>query len=183
MTRTVTRTDLLRIECTVWTLDTYLADLPRRSRVAHRREVRANLRAAADDVGTTEALRRLGAPRRLAAGYLAAEYGEWQPRPAWKTGAACMLLAVILMTVYVTAGQAAFGDGIHAADPHAAGTFHWHGFSYLTQDTTYTFVDGKHTTVGGAWTPLVYAGLAAVFILTGRLWRLLPAWRRRNADD
>ncbi|MGF7236829.1 MAG: hypothetical protein ACQSGP_17975 [Frankia sp.] len=182
MTRTETLTDRLRIERAVWTLDTYLADLPRRSRVAHRREVRANLRAAADDVGVTEALRRLGTPRRLAAGYLSAEYGESLLRPTWKTGAAGMLLAVILMTELVTAGQTAFGDGIRATNPHTTGTFHWHGFTYLNTDTTYTFVDGRYTTTGGAWTPLVYAGLAALLIVGGRLWRLLPAWRRRNTD-
>jgi hypothetical protein len=178
----MTPTDRLRIERAVWTLDTYLTDLPRRSRIAHRREVRANLRAAADDVGTSEALHRLGALRRLAAGYLAAEYGEWQLRPAWKTGAACMLLAIVLLTELVAVAQSAFGDGIRAADPHAAGTFHWHGFSYLTQDTRYTFVDGRYTTDGGAWTPLAYVGLLAVLILSGRLWRALPAWRRGNTD-
>ncbi len=183
MTRTLTWADRLRIERAVWTLDTYLTDLPRKSRVTQRREVRTNLRAAADDVGTAEALRRLGNLRRLAAGYLAAEYGEWQPRPEWKTGAACMLLAVLLMTKLVAVGQTAFGDGIRAVDPHASGTFHWHGFTYLNQETTYTFVDGRYSTLGGAWTPLVYAGFAVAFILGGRLWRLLPAWRRRNADD
>ena len=59
MTHDLTFTDRLRIERAVWTLDGRLQDLPRTSRVAKRRELRANLRAAATDVGTAEAVRRL----------------------------------------------------------------------------------------------------------------------------
>ncbi|SNQ51200.1 conserved hypothetical protein [Frankia canadensis] len=175
--------DRLRLEVAVWSLDAHLADLPRRARVAHRREMRTNLHAAARDVGTAEALRRLGPTRRLAAGYLAAEFGEWQPRPAWRTASAIVLLAVLMMTELVTEAQNAFADGVRAIDPHATGTFHWPGFRYLIDDTTYTFTDGRYTSVGGAWTPLFYALLAAATIVGGRLWRLLPAWRRHHIDD
>lgn len=169
--------DRLRVERAVWTLDAYLADLPRRSRVAQRREVRANLRAAADDVGTTEALRRLGSLRRLAAGYLAAEFGESRP-PVWKAGAAWLLLAVLVLDELVAAGQAAYGDGVRAANPHAAGTFTAPGFAHLTQGTTYLFSDGGYTASGGAFTPLMYVFLAVGFVLCARLWRQVPARRR-----
>jgi hypothetical protein len=183
MTPPLSLTDRLRIERAVWTLDTYLADLPRTSRVARRREVRADLRAAARDVGTAEALRRLGNLRRLAVGFLAAEYGDWRPRPSWYAGTAGLLLAIVVMTALVETGQSTFGDAVRAAHPDASGTFHWHGLPYLTGDTTYTFTNGTYTAAGGAWTPLVYVLLAAVFVLGGRIWRQLPAWRRRHTDD
>jgi hypothetical protein len=60
--------DRLRIERFVWTLDQQIYDLPRASRIGKRREVRDNLIAAAQDVGTTKALRRLGGSRSLAEG-------------------------------------------------------------------------------------------------------------------
>ena len=83
MTTSPSLTDRLRIERTVWTLDALLGDLPQRSRVAKRREMRANLAEAAADVGTVEAIRRLGPLRPLAGEYLAAEYGEGRPHPRW----------------------------------------------------------------------------------------------------
>ena len=58
--------DRMRIGRVVWMLDQRLYDLPRRSRIDKRREVRANLRAAASDIGTREALARLGNSRDLA---------------------------------------------------------------------------------------------------------------------
>jgi len=53
MTETLTLTlkDRARIERAVWTLDSYLRNLPRKSRIAKRRELRVNLRAASADVG------------------------------------------------------------------------------------------------------------------------------------
>jgi hypothetical protein len=73
----------------VWTLDSYLQNLPWRSRVAKRRELRVNLRAASADVGTKEALRRLGNVRTIAADYMVAEYGG--PGPSW-LATICVLL-------------------------------------------------------------------------------------------
>ena len=48
--------DRMRIERVVWMLDQRLYDLPRRSRIDKRREVRANLRAAASDIDGAIAL-------------------------------------------------------------------------------------------------------------------------------
>jgi hypothetical protein len=45
---------------------------------------------------------------------------------------------------------------------------------------TYTFVDGQATWVGGALTPFVYVCLIVGAVLIGRLWRALPAYRRRR---
>jgi hypothetical protein len=82
MPHAITWIDRLRIEGTVWALDQRIYDLPRQSRIAKRREVRANLLTAASDVGTSAALRNLGGSRRLAVEYRDAEYGE-EPRPNW----------------------------------------------------------------------------------------------------
>jgi hypothetical protein len=50
MPRSVSWIDRMRIERLVWALDQRLYDLPYRSRIAHRREVRQNLLAATRDV-------------------------------------------------------------------------------------------------------------------------------------
>src|ERR1017187_10833038 len=81
MTETLNWTDRMRVERAVWTLDTYLQNLPRKSRLSKRRELRVNLRAASADVGAHEALRRLGNIRTMAAEYVVAEYGG--PGPSW----------------------------------------------------------------------------------------------------
>ncbi len=65
MSRTVSTWDRLRIERAVWSLDGRLQDLPRKSRVEKRRELRANLIDATADVGAPEALRRVGSISRL----------------------------------------------------------------------------------------------------------------------
>jgi hypothetical protein len=44
-----------------------------------------------------------------------------------------------------------------------------------------TFVDGAGRTAGGAFTPLFYLIWFAAFVIGGRLWRLLPIWRRRRS--
>ena len=60
--------DRLRIERVVWSLDQRLYDLPRRTRIETRREVRQNLLTGARDVGTTQALRNLGSSWRTGRG-------------------------------------------------------------------------------------------------------------------
>ncbi|WP_316763168.1 hypothetical protein [Streptomyces herbicida] len=181
MTHTLTAIDQLRIEYAVWRLDSLLYDLGWRSRVAKRREVRANLHAAAADVGTTEALRQLGGVRRLAAEYLAAEYGDWGRRPTWTTGAVCMLVVQFGSYALIEAGRSAFTAGVLAAHPHPQGTYHWAGIPYLSADATVTFTGTGHSSLGGAYTPLVYLGMLAAFVVGARLWRLLPPGRRHQA--
>ncbi|ONH61339.1 hypothetical protein CcI49_07080 [Frankia sp. CcI49] len=170
--------DRLRIERAVWTLDARLQDLPRRSRIAKRRELRDNLWAAAEDVGARRAVRQLGDLRVLAAGYLAAEYGELTRRPSWGAAALTILLVEVVMTLLTHVGRVAFDAGITATDPQATGTFRWAGVPYLISDETFTYLDGAHTSVGGAWTPLVYVLMLGGAFVTGRLWRLTIAWRR-----
>lgn len=180
MTHPVTWVDRLRIERAVWALDQRLYDLPRKSRVGKRREVRENLLAAAQDIGTLDALNRLGNSRQLAAEYLSAEFGEG-PRPYWVAAATFAVTAQLLFTWVLGEAASAFGDGIKAASAHATGTFTWSGIRYLQDTVTYTLVDGKGSSVGGAWTPLSWAIWVVVTVLVGRLWRVASTWRRRHA--
>jgi hypothetical protein len=179
MTRPRTMTDRCRIEYAVWRLDNRLRDLPFRSAMARRQELRQNLRAAADEVGGREAVRQLGDLRVLAAEYLAAEYGDVAPRPSWNTAMAWIGAVDIFLVVLGQAGSAAFRAGVAATTPNATGTFHWHGVSYLINDTTFTYTEGTATSLGGAWTLWAWILMFGGAVLAGRLWRMLPWLRRR----
>lgn len=174
--------DRLRIERVVWSLDQRLYDLPRATRIAHRRELRANLVAAAGDVGTTDALRDLGDGIRLAADYRDAAFGTG-PRPSWYAAGGFLLTTTLILTSIFFDAAEAFGDGILAADPDATGTFRWPGIAVLQSEVTYTVSNGDHAFVGGAFTPLTYLVLLLGTIGIGRLWRALPSRRRPAALD
>ena len=126
MPHAITWIDRLRIEGTVWALDQRIYDLPRQSRIAKRREVRANLLTAASDVGTSAALRNLGGSRRLAVEYRDAEYGE-EPRPNWITAALFLGISQLVFVSLMSEATFAFRDGIKAVDPNVTGTFAWEG--------------------------------------------------------
>jgi hypothetical protein len=179
MPHTVTWLDRLRIERLVWTLDQRLYDLPRATRITDRREVRANLLAAAADVGTRQALRQLGGSRRLAEEYLTAELGDG-PRHSWIAAAYFAALVPLLTNFFLSEANSAYQSGVTAVDPHATGTFVGDGVSYLQSATTYTFVDGHASSTGGAWTVTTYALWLVGTVLAGRLWRLPRAARRRR---
>lgn len=179
MAHTLTWTDRLRVERVVWALDQRLYDLPRRSRIEHRREVRDNLLTAASDIGVAEALRRLGDSRQLAAEYLSAELGDG-PRASWLAAAVFMVTTQLLLTAVLAEAASAFGDGIAQADPHATGVYTWAGIRYLQDTVTYTFVDGHSHSVGGAWTPVTWLLWIVATVLVGRLWRIPLSWRRSH---
>jgi hypothetical protein len=172
--------DRMRIEGVVWMLDQRLYDLPRRSRIDKRREVRENLRAAASDIGTREALARLGNSRELATEYLTAEFGGG-PRPSWIAAGVFLFTGVLVGTSLLTDAAIAYRDGILAANPHATGTFTWNGIDYLQTSVRYTFVDGSSHFAGGAFSPLAWLLWIIATVLVGRLWRLPSVWRRRRA--
>jgi len=178
MTETLTWTDRMRIERAVWTLDTYLQNLPRKSRVSKRRELRVNLRAASADVGADEALRRLGNLRTIAAEYVVAEFGG--PAPSLTVAMCVMLPAFALMFWLSNARIDAFRNGAIAANPHLTGMFHMSGVTYVLTNDTLTFANGKMTEVGGTLLPLVYVCIIALTVLAGRLWRAIPILRRRR---
>ena len=172
----------LRIERVVWSLDQRLYDLPRATRVAHRRELRANLLAAADDVGTTAALRDLGDAAGLAADYREAAFGAG-PRPSGFAAGVFLLTTTLFLTSFFFDAATSFGDGILAGNPDATGTFRWPGISFLQSEVTYTVSGGDHDFVGGAFTPLTYLLLLLGTIAVGRLWRALPSKRRPAEVD
>lgn len=178
MTETFTWTDRMRVERAVWTLDSSLQKLPRKSRIAKRRELRVNLRAAFADVGANEALRRLGNVRTIAAEYVIAEYDG--PGPSWLL-IYFMLPAFAFMFWLSSARIDAFERGATAANPHLTGVFHMTGVAYVLTNDTLTFANGKVTEVGGTLLPLVYVCIFAFAILAGRLWRAIPAFRRQRA--
>jgi hypothetical protein len=163
--------DRLRIERLVWALDQQIYDLPRRARIATRREVRANLLEAATDVGATAALRGVGGSRQLAEQYLQAEFGEG-PRHSWISAAYAAGLMPLLLTFFLGEAQNAFLDGITAADPHAGGTYLWNGVSWLQRPVEMTLTDGHASSTGGSWTILTYVLWLIVTLAAGRLWRL-----------
>ena len=172
--------DRLRIERVVWALDQRLYDLPRRTRIERRRELRSNLLDAAHDADTSIALRDVGDSSSLAADYLDAEFGPG-PRHSWMAAGAFVLTSALVLTSIFFDAADAFGDGILAGNPDATGTFTWPGIGYLQQPVTYTVTDGAQTFVGGAFTPLTYLLLAIGTIVIGRLWRALPTWRRNHS--
>jgi hypothetical protein len=176
----VTWIDRLRIERVVWTLDQQLYDLPRSSRIEKRRETRQNLLSASRDIGATEALRRLGSTGRLADEYLTGELGT--RRHSWLAAALFFATVPLVLTSLLTETANAYRDGILAVDPSVTGTFTWHGIDHLQSNVTYTFDNGASSSVGGEWItqPAVWVILIAGAILIGRLWRALPAWRRRQ---
>lgn len=180
MPKALTFVDRLRIERVVWSLDQRLYDLPRKSRIAKRREVRDNLRDAAQDLGTGTALGRLGSSEALAKEYLSAEFGD-SPRHSWLAAAVFAMTGILVFTSLLTEATLAFGDGITSADSGATGTFTWDGIRWLQTSVTYTFTNGDGDYRGGAMSPLAWALWIVGTILVGRLWRAVPMWRRRQA--
>jgi hypothetical protein len=175
----LTALDRLRIERTVWTVDTYVTSLPGTSRRAVRRELRANLRESAASLGAVDAIRGLGSLRRLALEYLDAEYGEGRPRPRILKGLFWAFAVEAVVVGWLILGLDSFSAGIAAADA-GAGVYGWDGARWLggSADVTY---DGT-TPTGFAWslTPLVLAYPMVAFVLESRLWRAFPVWRRRS---
>lgn len=180
MPHSMTLIDRLRIELVVWSLDQRLYDLPRQSRIAKRREVRENLHAAVQEIGTKAALRNLGNSRQLAAEFRAAEFGD-KPQPAWLTAAVYLFTGQLILTALLSEAAIAFGNGIKAVNPHVTGTFTWSGVHYLQESVTYTITNGDMAFVGGAWTPLAWAIWIVSTIVVGRLWRAIPIRRRKTA--
>jgi hypothetical protein len=181
MPHKLTILDRIRIERLVWTLDQRLYDLPHASRIAKRREVRANLLEASADYGAAEALRRLGSSSELAREYLGAEFGD-RPRHSWTAAGIFAALTPLFLNFALSEGTNAYAQGL--ASTHAAtGTFTWSGVSYLQSPLTFTVDQGQVDHSGGAWTPIVYVIWLAGVIACGRLWRLLPVGRGRRQSS
>jgi len=184
MTHELNRRDRLRIERLVWALDQRLYDLPRRSHIAKRREVRANLLEAARDLGAREALRRIGSSHSLAREYLGAELGD-RPHHSWIAAAYFAALIPLFLGFGLSEVSSAYAQGLAAIHPATTGTYTWSGISYLQSPLTFTVDHGQVDWTGGAWTPIVYVFWAVGTVACGRLWRLLsvPSRRQPTATD
>lgn len=180
MSRNLNLVDRARIEWTVWGLDQRLYDIPRRSRIDRRRELRANLTEAARDVGASQALRELGSTTALAEEYRTAELGPG-PRHSWIAAAIFVFTTTLIMNSVLFEAAQAFGDGILAGNPSASGTFTWHGAAFVQSKVTFTVADGGFTQVGGGFSPGGWLLLAVGAIAVGRLWRAVPRLRRQPA--
>lgn len=171
--------DRLRIELVVRTVDVLTSALPARSQRRIRDELRANLRAAAAEVGTAEAIRRLGPLRPLAAGYVETEHGPGNPGPRWMSALVWVFVAELVILAMVFAGHAAFMSGIETANEHPAGTYSWRGLDWLGFTVDVGYADGEFRGFTMSITPWLLLYLVAAAALGGRLWRMLPHWRRR----
>lgn len=173
MTKQLSIADRLRIERVVWLLDQSIYDLPRRRRVAIRREVRENLRTAAADVGATRAVRNIGSVGELASGYLDAQFGG-RPRPSWLAAAIFVFTTLLVLQSILTDAANAFADGVLTASPTFSGTLHWGGVHLLQTDVTVILSGGTTTLKGGALSVWAWLLLALGAIAVGRLWRAIP---------
>ena len=180
MPHSVSWIDRIRIERLVWALDQRIYDLPWRTRIAHRREVRENLLSASADVGAGAALRRLGSSRELAQQYLSAEFGD-RPRHSWVAAAVFLGGFPLVLNWVLFEAMLGYQHAISAASPHANGTFIWSGVSYLQHPVVYVFRDGHGNFTGGSYSLISWALLIGGTILAGRLWRLRPFRRRTPA--
>ena len=127
MAHRLTWIDRVRIERVVWMLDTRLYDIPRESRIAHRREVRQNLLSAAQDIGTTAAVRNIGSSAQLAAAYLAAEFGD-RPRHWWIAALLWAATSMLVVTAVLTDAANGFAAGIVAETRTPPGRITGEGF-------------------------------------------------------
>jgi hypothetical protein len=163
--------DRARLELFIQRLDYHLSDLPRDRRRLIRGELRANIHAAAAEVGVGQSVANLGRPSVLAAGYAAA---EGRPLPRYRTGAwwagGALVLYVWLLLVYAMG----FSDGGEAA-------------SGLARHIDTSFLGASIQANGGAkslsvsFSAYVLLLPAVVFLLASRSWRALPPVRRRLA--
>lgn len=144
-----------------WTMQDY----PRREYRRIKRELRAEVRAAAAEVGMHQAVADLGAPTVLGEQYIA---GLRRRLPRWNTGIIAAGVAVSLV-VYLFAAYAvgtidtlqALGGGTVTRFPFGA-------------ETVFTATDDEiavRSTTSWQWAAL-YLSVAAVAFVTGsRLWR------------
>lgn len=180
MPTTFVLSDRFRVERAVWTVDTHLASLPGGSRREIRREMRANLWAAAAEVGAPQAVRALGDLRVLAVGYLEAEYGEGRPRPSIRKAVFWSFAVGYLMVAGVIVSFESFMAGVEAGAAHPAGTYHWHGMRWLGFSGEVGYVEGQFQSMSvgfASWTPPLL--ITAAFLAGGRYWREVPMWWRR----
>ncbi|WP_024287013.1 hypothetical protein [Cellulomonas sp. KRMCY2] len=166
-TRALSPRDLLARERYLFRFSWTMQDYPRREYKRIRRELRAEVTAAAADVGMAAALADLGHPMVLGERYIA-ELGRRLPR--WTTGIVAAALAVAVVIYLFTAYAVGTLDTLEALGGGAVTRYPF------GSETTFTFT-GQEISVRSStswqWAAL-YVGVAAVAFVTGsRLWRAL----------
>jgi len=184
MTNTLTWLDHLRIEFAIVRVDVMISALSLERQEEILGELRTNLRAASQQMGSAEAVRRLGGLRRLANSYLDVEYGDQGPRPRWLIGILWLFVVEGVLLAVAFAGSQGFVDGVLATDPHASGTYAWHALAPLGRSEVFVFSDGRLDSFGLAFSaPMLAAAAgalgAAVLAIGARAWRCLPQRRHR----
>lgn len=166
-TRTLSPRDLLARERYLVRFGWTMQDYPRKEYKRIRRELRAEVTAAAADVGMAAALAGLGHPMVLGERYIA-ELGRRLPR--WTTGAWAAGVAVAV--VFYLFAAYAFGT-LDTLEALGGGAVTRYPFG---SETTFTFTSQEISVQSGTswqWAAL-YLGVAAVAFGTGsRLWRAL----------
>lgn len=164
--------DTIRIENFVQNTDFWLElrGARRTRRKELRRELRDNLRAAASDVGTGQALANMGSPKQLA---FDSTEGEYEERPLWSRAAMYASLAFGAMLLWLALTAMAFTAGVEAAGvvgQEVSGTvFPWVGSEFMAR--IHPERGGLAVGVSNAWAVVVVPLL--VFLLTARPWRLI----------
>jgi hypothetical protein len=163
----------LQIESVIQKLDWQLEGrVPRSRRREIRKELRANLAAAAEEVGTEEAIRRLGNVRDLAGEYLEFETGKIHVR----TGLYAALVAVVFLELLGLALLDGFREGFEAAG--GTGSSHYSFWPYSIEASA-----GSQSawSISIAWPGLFGVPLLA-FLGWARSWRLLARRRPQTQE-
>jgi len=184
MTNTLTWLDLLRIEFAIVRVDVMISALSLERQEEILGELRTNLRAASQQMGSAEAVRRLGGLRRLARSYLDVEHGDQGPRARWLIGILWMFVVEGVLLAVAVAGSQGFVDGVLATDPHASGTYAWHVLAPAAPSANFVFSDGRLDSFGLTFSAPTFAVAAAALgaaalAIGARAWRSLPQWRHR----
>lgn len=172
--------DIVRREWFLTKLSVFLEDLPGPDRRAIYRDLRADLGAAATDVGMREAIADLGPVAVLAQGYRTA---QGRKLPQWWVGALATGLLAVLSTSMLLSYTLGLHDGVAgtadgAAGGAADGATTAHGTFLWTQVVVEHGPDALSASFSGAGPLLGFPLCLAVFFVAARGWRL---WIHRPA--
>ena len=166
-------TERVRIVSAVWAYDFWLdwRHVPRRARRDLRRELSANLTAAAAEVGAREAVRRLDGIRQLADDTAAID----TTRARWSAGCVMALAVAAVLVVVEVFAALLWADGAATAAPTATvrGSMPFFPGSSVTYAPSAT---GFAISVDLGW--LWLAAALLTILAVARPWRVL---RRRQA--
>lgn len=158
--------DRLALTAYLWRFGWAMQDYPRREYRQVRTALRAEIRAAAAEVGMRQALADLGHPVVLAEGYVA-ELGRRLPR--WNTGAVAATLAVGALAYMVLAYAAGTLDTLDAL---GGGSLTRYPFGSETVFTATAEEISVESGVTWPWATLYLGVATTAFVLGSRLWRI-----------